>query len=179
MTTSGGQVFAELPFTHFLSHDVGGSWVGCLTLSLPLSLFFTVRSRYATPQRVFFSRAQNYRPVEHDIITNHKGLSTAGQPQLHPAPFPTPNTLSFSFHTASFSFTLLSSPTEMPPVFFFVTPSPLHTQASLAVFLRHVQSDVCLGKVHLKCYDDSIHSNHKLVMLMTLSFYYILLSILT
>ncbi len=86
-----GRFSAELPFTHFLSHYVGGSLRAAAIL---LSLWgFSQSAHVMLPHKEpFCGRAQNYRPAEHNIITNHKALSTAGQPQLHSAPFPTPNT---------------------------------------------------------------------------------------
>lgn len=59
----------------------------------------------------FCGRAQNYRPAEHDIITNHKALSTAGQPQLHSAPFPNPKHTLLPFLSLS----------EIPPIFCITT----------------------------------------------------------
>lgn len=93
-TTWGGsspQNYLSLTFSLIMWVDLWG-----LQPYSSLSLrVFSVCSRITLPHKESFcGRAQNYRPAEHDIITNHKALGTVGQPQLHSAPFPTPNTLS-------------------------------------------------------------------------------------
>lgn len=116
-------------------------WVGlegCLAISLPLWLVFTVRSRYATPQRVFLLRSTKLQAwgARH----NYKSQ----RPQYcRPAPAAF-CTLSNPKHTLHF----------IHPSLFLSFSSTSHTGRS------RCRSETY--KVMLGCFDAAIHASHRL-----------------
>lgn len=126
MVIKGGKLSTELPFTHFLSHYVGGSLRAAavfLSLSPLLSLslmVFIVYSRYAAPQRVFLWQGTKLQACG----ARHNYKSQSSQ-YCRPAPAAF-CTLSNPKHTL---LPFHSQLVEIPPIFSFTTSFPLPVKA--------------------------------------------------
>lgn len=171
-----GKLSTELPFTHFLSHYVGG-FEGCSRISLSLSLSLSLRvfivcSRYAAPQRVFLWQGTKLQACR----ARHNYKSQSSQ-YCRPAPAAFCN-VSNPKHTL---LPFLSRLAEIPPIFSFTTCFPLPVKTRSHHLPKSCMKDFKdeLGQTHTThintCFDCSVRTRAPYRSL----FYIILLYYLT